>query len=239
MGTVMTLWRRDVLSVARGMFGWTLVAGFSASTGTLLLVALHLAEGSIQTLQTLYARALIVALPPLCAFATMRGFAEERRSGTLETLLTAPVSDSQVVWSKFLSALFLIFVALAASLVGFVLYVETAIPAPVYSRTGLASSMVVILLHAAAWTAAGTFTSLSSRHQGVAAVACILLTAPHSLLASGLAPGVLPSGYLDALNAGHVARGVLDTRPVVLCLSFTSFFLFTSVRSLESRRWRL
>ncbi len=239
MNSLLTLCRHDSLSAARSTFSWTLVAGFAAFTNLLLLISLYVAEGSIQTLQTLYATALIVSLPALCALATMRSFTEERQNGTLETLLTLPVTDRQVVFAKFGAALLLVVVAMAASLGGFVLYVETALPAPVYSRTGIASSLAVILLHAAGWTAVGILTSLLTRHQAVAAVACLLATGPHSLIASGLAPGILPSSYLDSLSIAHVARGVLDSRPILLSATLTALFLFLAVRVLEARRWSL
>jgi ABC-2 type transport system permease protein len=239
MRAFLTLFRREGLATLRSTFAWTMMAAFSAATGFLLLMALFSAEGSIETLQTLYARVLILLLPVFCALATMRSFPDERQSGTLEALLTAPVSDGEVVAAKFAAAFLLAFVGIGASLVGFVLYVETALPAPVYSRTGIAAALAVILLHAAAWTAMGTLAALLSRHQAVAAAACLLPAGAHSLLASGLAPGIDPSGYLNALSVVHVARGVLDSRPVLLCLSLTAFCLFAATRGLEARRWRL
>jgi len=234
-----TLFRREALSMLRSSFAWSLTAVFAAATGALLLMALYSAEGSIETLQTLYARVLILLLPAFCALATMRSFPDERQSGTLETLLTAPVSDGEVVAAKFAAAFLLAFIGIAASLAGFVLYVETALPAPVYSRTGIAAALAAVLLHAAAWTAMGVLAALGSRHQAVVAATTLLPAGAHSLLAAGLAPGIEPSGYLNALSVVHVARGVLDSRPVLLCLALAAFCLFAATRCLEARRWRL
>lgn len=223
----------------RSSFAWSLTAIFAAGAGAMLLIKLFAAEGSIDTLQTIYAKVLILLLPALCALATMRSFPAERESGTLEVLLTTPVTDSEVVTSKFAAAFLLVAMGLLASLAGFVLYVETALPAPVYSRTGIGSALAIILLHAAAWTSLGVLTALLTRHQALAAAACLLPAGIHSLLAAGAMPGVRPAGYLNALSIEHVARGVLDTRPVLLCLSLTGFFLFAATRCLEARRWRL
>lgn len=239
MRTFLTLWRRDVLSSLRGMLAWTVVAAYAASTAMLLLLALHASEGTVQTLPTLYTRVLTLTLPALTALVTMRSFSEERQNGTLESLLTAPVSDTAVVLAKFMAAIVLVVVALTAAVLGLVLYVETALPPPVYSRTGIVAAIAVLLLHATTWTAAGLVTSLLSRHQAVAAVASLLAAAPHCLLAAGLAPAVRTSGYLDSLSVTHVARGVVDSRPLLLCASLTALLLFAAVRILEARRWKL
>lgn len=239
MHTLLTLWRREILAALRGTLAWGLVCAYAAAAGALLLLALHAAEGTVQTLPTLYTRVLALTLPGLTALATMRAFTEERQTGTLETLLTAPVSDTSVVLAKFAAALALVALALLVAALGLVLYVETALPPPVYSRTGIAAAMVVLFLHAAAWTAAGIVSSLLSRHQTSAAVISLLATVPHSLLAAGLAPSVRTSGYFDALSITHVARGVVDSRPLLLCVSLTLLFLFVAVRALETRRWKL
>lgn len=239
MRNFLTLWRREALAALRGTLAWSLVGAFAAATGALLLLSLFSAEGTVQTLATLYTRVVALTLPGLTALATMRAFTEERQTGTLETLLTAPVSDAAVVFAKFGAALLLAVLALGVASLGFVLYVETALPPPVYSRTGIAAAMALLLLHAAAWTATGVLTSLWSRHQAIAAVLSLLATVPHSILAAGLAPSVETSGYLDSLSVAHVARGVVDSRPIILCLTALALALFVAVRTLETRRWKL
>lgn len=239
MSTRTILFRREALSQIRSTYSWALMSTFAAATGFYMLMSLHTAEGTIETLQTLYARALILSLPILCALATMKVFSGERMTGTIETLLTAPVSDAEVVMAKFWSALLLVVFSLAASLVGFVIYVETALPAPVYSRTGIAAALALTLLHAAAWTALGILSAVLTRHQAAAAAGCLLPAALHSSIAAGILPGTTPSGYVNALSIVHVARGVLDTRPILLCLSLTFFFVFLATRCLEARRWKV
>lgn len=238
MSVVSVLLKREVNSAMRSTLGWGICALFASFTGILLLLSLRQAEGTVVSLAVLYAKLLSVTIPVLVAFATMRLFPEERQTGTLETLLTAPVSDAQVVISKFAGAYFVVVFGVAASVVGFAAYCESAGPAPAYSRTGLAAALVMLAFHSAAWTAAGTLISLVSRSQTVAGIAAILVLLPHGLLTAGMFPvsGVPP--FVVSLGIEQVARGVWDTRPVVLSGTILYLSLFAATRILEARRWR-
>ncbi len=239
MKTFAILWRRDTLALLRSSLAWGLLAVYGAFTGLMLIVTLFAAEGTVQTLATIFTRVVVLSLPGFAALATMRAFAEERQTGTLETLLTAPVTDRTVVMARFWSSLLLLILALAVATGGFVFYVESALPPPAYSRTGIAVAMVMLLLHGALWTAVGILAALCSRHQAMAAAISLLFTVPHALIASGILPFVRTSSYLDSLSIGHTARGIIDSRPIVLCLTLLPLILFTAVRVLESRRWKL
>jgi len=239
MRTFVTLWRRDTLALLRSSLAWGMLAVYGAFTGLMLLITLFAAEGTVQTLATVFTRVVVLSLPAFTALASMRSFAEERVNGTLETLLTAPVSDATVVLAKFGASLVLLVLALAVATGGFVFYVESALPPPAYSRTGIAVAMVLLLLHGALWTALGILAALCSRHQTMAAAVGLLFTVPHALIASGILPFVRTSSYLDSLSIGHTARGIIDSRPIVLCLTLLPLVLFVAVRVLESRRWKL
>ena len=234
-----TLWRRDLKVYLRGMSGWLLIAGFSAITDAVLLVRIAQESGKMQTIPNLFSAALLWILPALVALVTMRSFAEERARGTLELLLTAPVPDRSVVLAKFASAYTVIVLAVLASIGGLALYAETASPHPDYSRTGVAAVTVILLLHAASWTAAGLLASLFARRQAAAAVLTLAFTLPASLILSGELSLHGPFKPLEPFAIGEVARGVIDLRTVVLAISTLFLFLFTAVRVLEARRWKL
>lgn len=234
-----TLWRRDLKFYLRGMSGWLLVAGFSAVTDAILLLRIAQETGKMQTVPNLFAGALLWTLPALVALVTMRSFAEERANGTLELLLTAPVPDRAVVLSKFASAYTVVFLAVLASIGGLALYAETASPHPDYSRTGVAAASLVLLLHAASWTAAGLLGSLFVRRQAAAAVLSLAISLPAALALSGVLTAFVPLRIFEQIAIGEVARGVIDQRTVVLALSTLFLFLFAALRVLESRRWKL
>lgn len=238
-----TLWRRELKSMLRSLFGWIIIAAFAAAVGSLLLFSLWRLDGRIiQSLPALFATDVALALPPLIAFATMRSFAEERQNGTLEGLLTVPVSDSAVVWAKFAGAYTVVVLAIAAAIGSLAIYAEYVahLGSPIdYRRTGVASATVLLLLHAASLTALGVLVSLYSRRPALAAVATLFLSIPPVLfLAGAFANAGLPA-WFDRLDIGTVADGVVDSRPIVFALSTLFLFLFASIRALESRRWKL
>lgn len=234
-----TLWRRDLKVYTRGMSGWLLIAGFSAIVDAILLAGIAMKNGSMQTLPNLFATALLWTLPALVALVTMRAFTEERASGTLELLLTAPVPDRAVVLSKFASAFTIVVLAVLASIGGLALYAEIASPHPDYSRTGVALATSVLLLHAASWTAAGVLVSLFARRQAAAAIGTLALILPAAFVLSGNLADLDPPRWFTYLSILDVTRGDIDIRTLVLALSTLLLFLFAAVRVLESRRWKL
>ncbi len=178
---------------------------------------------------------LLVFLTPL---VTMRSMASELRSGTVELLLTAPVTDGQIVLGKFL-AVFGLFTAMLGITVfhtGILFWHSMPDIAPVLS------AYLGLLLLGAAFGSLGLFFSSLTRSQLVAGMLTLL-----SLLVLWLLEFTGPEwggtgqilGYLSV--TGHIAdftRGVIATRDIVFYLSFTAFWLFLTRESVRSRRWR-
>ena len=168
---------------------------------------------------------------------TMRLLAEERKSGTLEVLLTSPVSEATVVLGKFLGALGFFLVVWVPSLI-FILYLG--------SRTSIdygavASGYVGIALIGAYFIAIGVFASTLTKNQIVAAILTFAMLIP--LFSAGLfQAGADPSRQtvIDYLNMwdhmDEFARGIVDTRRLVYYLSGMAFFLFLSTIVLSSKK---
>jgi gliding motility-associated transport system permease protein len=168
---------------------------------------------------------------------TMRLLAEERKSGTLEVLLTSPVSESTVVIGKFLGALGFFLVVWIPSLV-FILYLgsRTAI-----DYGSVASGYLGIALIGAYFIAIGVFASTLSKNQIVAAILTFAMLIP--LFSAGLfQAGADPNRQtiIDYLNMwdhmDEFARGIVDTRRLVYYLSGMAFFLFLSAVVLSSKK---
>ena len=177
---------------------------------------------------------------------TMRSFAAERSSGTYETLMTVPVSDLQVVLAKFTGALIFFLIAwlpLAACLItvryftGQQVVFDLATGLSTYLGIGLIGSLYMAL---------GCFASALTRSQALAAMNAFALGLTLFLL--GLRH-LTPTGPEDAFGPvfayiavwQHMelfARGVVDTRPIVFYVSLTVFFLYLTLRVVESRRWK-
>jgi ABC-2 type transport system permease protein len=168
---------------------------------------------------------------------TMRLLAEERRSGTLEVLLTSPVSETTVVVGKFLGALGFFLVLWLPSLL-FILFVraKTAV-----DLGAAASGYAGIALLGAYFLAIGTFASALTKNQILAAILTFAILIPVfsvGLFESGTDParqGLI--GYLNIWDhMDEFARGVVDTRRIVYYLSGTAFFLLLAATILSSKK---
>jgi ABC-2 type transport system permease protein len=182
---------------------------------------------------------LVFLLTP--ALLTMRLFAEERSSGTLEMLLTAPLRDGQIVLSKFLACFAFYLVMWLPSLLYLPIMMQTGIDLwPVlttYLGLGLAGAMLLSL---------GLLISSLVRSQLVAAllalfVSLIFVAGGFWLTGRDVGDPLYQLGFYVTVPLHferNFSRGLLDTRQLVLYSSVTVFCLFLTVRSLESRRWR-
>ncbi len=193
-------------------------------------------EASLRPLFDMMAMAMIVAGPLL----TMRLMSDEYHSGTVATLLTAPVTDAQVILGKFVGVLAFYVVLLATTLVYLLLMVLFGQPDPGVAAMGYLG----MLLLGSAYLAVGVFASTTTQYQLVAAIVGVvilsaLVPAMQFLVAQN--PGTVGqlAGRLNAMSYFRdFSRGVFDTRGVVYFLSVTGLFLFLSVKTLESKRWR-
>jgi len=182
-------------------------------------------------------------MPVLVTVITMRLFAEEKRAGTIETLMTAPVSDVQVVLGKYAGALTFLLIATAPA-VGQVFLLDFLSPGIDYVDPGaVAGGCLMVVSLSAFCVSIGLVVSLMTRNQIVAAICCFCgVLVP---LLAGYLVSVLPLGS-EAL-VGYVSvhsylldytRGSVDTRPLIMHASGTLFLVFTAVKILESRRWK-
>jgi ABC-2 type transport system permease protein len=168
----------------------------------------------------------------------MRLFPEERKSGTIETLLTSPVSEGMVVAGKFVGALGFFLTLWAPTLV----YVAILRNSTAVDLGPVASSYLAVLLLGGFFLSIGTFASTLTKNQIVAAI-----------LAFGMLIPIFSAGLLESLGAdpsrrdlfGYVnlwdhmedfARGIVDTRHVVYYVSATLFFLFLATVTLTAKK---
>ncbi len=170
---------------------------------------------------------------------TMRLWAEERKIGTDEILLTLPIRTSEAVLGKFVAALGLVFVTL---LLSGILPVAIHHYAPL-DRGPVIGSYLGSLALAAAFLAAGLFISALTENQIVAfilsvALAFAMLMVGTSMVVSSLPPSLGPlAEYIGLQNHfGSIARGVIDTRDIVYYVSVTAFFLLLNSFVVDQRR---
>jgi ABC-2 type transport system permease protein len=180
---------------------------------------------------------LILFITP---FLTMGVFAEERKRGTMELLMTSPISEIQVVLGKFLASLSLFAVMLLPT-AGYVVYMYLhSEPLPPWRL--LLAGYAGILLLGGSLLALGIFISSLTESQLIASV----LTFVAFLLLWVVDLGQTTEGGIGAvlqyLSASHhyddFARGIIDTSGLIYYFSFMVLFIFLTVRSIDSMRWR-
>jgi ABC-2 type transport system permease protein len=174
----------------------------------------------------------------LAAVLTMRLLAEERKMGTLELLLTAPVRDSEVILGKFLGSLGILTAMLVLTFYYPILLMLFGDP----DMGPIGTGYFGLLLLGSASLAVGIFASSLTSNQLVAAMVAggILFT----LWFIGMAASFLPEALGEIISFLSLSnyfpdfmRGIIDTRGIIYYLSITALFLFLAIRSLENSRW--
>lgn len=240
MSKVFTLTGRELAATFYSPIAYVIAFIFLSVTGYFFMSTTLVPgnEASLRSLFTAMARVLVFAIPLL----TMRVLAEEFASMTIEPLLTAPVGDAQVVLGKFLGVWLFYVALLATTLLHLVLVGVMALERP--EMGVLLFGYLGMLLLGGLYVAVGVFASSLTRHQLLAAVIGTAILFATTFLVDylgyhfgGQMRNVL--GYINVL--GHFddfSKGMFDTKGLVFFASGTLFFLFLTVKVLESRRWR-
>ena len=175
----------------------------------------------------------------LIPMITMRLFAEEKRSGTIELLATSPIRDFEVILGKWLAALILYGAMLLLTAINFAWLFRYGNP----DWKPLLVAYLGLLLQAGALLAIGTFISTLTRNQIIAGAAtfgvCLLLWVLEWVSGYDSAPYARVMAYLSVLtHFDSFAKGVLSIKDSVYYLSAIVLGLFLTARSIESLRWR-
>lgn len=172
---------------------------------------------------------------------TMRLWAEEKKVGTMELLMTLPVKDVEAVLGKFAAALGLLVLALVLTF-----------PIPlIVSLLGnldfgpVIGGYVAAVFLGAAYLAVGVFVSSLTQNQIVAFILGVVIIFALYMFGSDIVLYSVPrpvASVLEYMSLGthfeSIGRGVIDSRDVIYYLSVIGFFLYLNVRSIESRKWR-
>ncbi|MBI1786062.1 MAG: ABC transporter permease subunit [Acidobacteria bacterium] len=175
----------------------------------------------------------------LIPMITMRLFAEEKRSGTMELLMTSPVRDLETIFGKYFSALLMYGCILGVAALNLAILFLYGKPDWKPMLVGLLG----LLLQGGSLLAIGTFISTTTRNQiiagGATFAACLMLWVLDWVAAYEQAAWAKVVSYLSVVqHFESFAKGVLDSKDVVFFVSMIIFGLFLTARSLESLRWR-
>ncbi len=239
MHNVGTLIRRELSVLFYSPIAYVVMAIFLVVTG-IFFARENFLPGGESSLRITFGNYLPVILVFIIPMLTMRLLSEEFRGGTIETLMTAPVSETSIVLGKFLGTLVFYMAMLATTLLHAVLIA-------VYGQLDvglLLCSYLGLILLGALYIAVGLFFSACTRNQVIAVLCSFVLLAVFTLLANWLASGqegtirVMLQHLSIVAHFRDFARGLVDTNHLVFFITTTALFLFLSVKVLESRRWR-
>jgi ABC-2 type transport system permease protein len=238
MRNVAALTQRELMASFFSPVAYIVAAIFLVATGYLFMTntLVEGAEASIRPLLDSMAGVLIFAIPLL----TMRVLAEEYSSGTIESLMTAPVTDIEVVLGKFFGVAVFYLSLLVTTGVYVILLIRfggSDISSMLYGYFGM-------ILLGALYISVGIFSSSLTKHQLVAALIGMGVLSGFTLLVDAFAgwKGGAWRSVLSYVNILHhfedFSKGIVDSKAIVFFLSGTVFFLFLAVKTVESRRWR-
>jgi ABC-2 type transport system permease protein len=234
--------KKELSSLFLSPVAYITTAVFTAASSWVFLQAVEANEGEDASVVMLLMVSVMIWLPILITVVSMRLFSEEKRSGTLEALMTVAVSDVSVVLGKYFSALIFVWLALvpAVGSIYWFAYISPGIDG--VDVFALAGGCVILALVSMSCVAIGLLVSLLTRNQIVAAISCFAAICVPFLIKSVVVvvPFVTDSvvQYLSLEN--HLlsfAAGTLSLPVFVLYLSESVLLLFAAVRVLEARRW--
>lgn len=221
-----------------------ILTGFNFSAGVSLL---NRSPSEVTVLEAFFNTVLFwfgyILIFPLI---TMRTFSEEFKLGTIETLMTAPVRDIEVVLAKFFGALFFYIILWLPSMLYFWLFEGIADTRAAEAAGAYVGSYLLLLLMGMFYLSVGLLGSVLTSNQIVAAVIsfCAITLLFFTGLLSFIVLNVSPlirdiTGYFSAIeHMREFSQGVIDSRPIVFYTSMTVFMLYLTHHIFQFRRWR-
>jgi ABC-2 type transport system permease protein len=243
---MLTLLRKEISSFLSSLIGYIVITVFLLINGLFLWVF----TGDFNILDYGYANidGLFMIAPFVFLFLipaiTMRSFAEEKRAGTIEFILTHPLTDLQIVLAKYFAGLILVIFSLVPTLIYFFSVYQLGLPKGNIDMGGMWGSYIGLLFLGGSFVAVGLFSSSITDNQIVAFIIAVFLSG-FLYIGFDFIFNLNFFGNFDLLirslgiNAHYqsMSRGVIDLRDVVYYLSVIILFILLAKNSLERRKW--
>lgn len=243
---MLSIFRKEINAFFSSLVGYIVIGVFLIILGLIIFVfpdtsLLNYSYATMDQLFSIAPQIFMFLIPAV----TMRSFAEEQQSGTIELLVTRPLKDIDIVLGKFFASLTLIVFALLPTILYYVTVYQLGSPKGNLDSGAIMGSYIGLLFLAMAFVAIGIFASSLSRNQ---IIAFILATFLCFFFYSGFdyistLPGFV--GKIDDViqmigidyHYDSISRGILDTRDLIYFLSLVGAFIFLTKVSLERRKW--
>jgi len=244
---VVALLKKEINSFFSSLIGYIVIIVFLLTLGLIMWIFpgadFNIIESGYSNIDPLFIVAPWVFLFLIPA-VTMKMFAEEQKSGTIEILLTQPLTDLQIVLAKYFSAVLLVIIALVPTLVYYITVYMLANPAGNIDTAGIIGSYIGLIFLCSGFASIGVFASALSNNQIVSFILAVILSfffySGFEFLGSIITQPTI-SNLLAQLGIsshyGSMSRGVIDSRDVIYFISLTLFFVFFTRFILEKRKW--
>ena len=229
--------------VLTGYFFYNLFASFStlsfqASVNPAIAKQKNLLNVTETVIRPLFGNISMIMLL-MMPLLTMRLFSEEKKSGTIELLLTYPITDMEVIMGKFIACFTVFFIMILPTLTYPILVMAYGQP----ELGPILSGYIGIFLMGAAFISLGVFTSSITENQIIAAtlsfgMLLIFWMMGYSVQMAGPTLGRLIMNISLINHIQGFAKGVIDTADIIYYGIFVTSFLFLTLRVLESKKWR-
>ena len=241
-----TLFKKELASFFTSLIGYLTIIVFLVLTGLMLWVFksdFNILDYGFASMEGLFVIGPFLYLFLIPAI-TMRMFAEEKKNGTMELLLTKPLSEMKLIWAKFLAGVVLVFISLLPTVVCYFSVFALGDPVGNIDTGSVVGSYIGLLLLGAAFVAIGLFASSITNNQIVAFIIAALMSAfMHLGFEAIYHMGFLGNADLLVRSLGmsyhydSISRGVVDSRDVIYFASVIAVFMMATRIVLQSRKW--
>lgn len=243
---MLTLISKEIRSFLGSLIGYIVIVVFLTTIGLMMWVfpgATNVLDSGYASIDTLFFIAPWVFMFLVPAI-TMRLFAEESRTGTIELLLTKPLTDFEIVFAKYLAGFTLVLFSLLPTLVYFYSVYQLGNPVGNIDVGGTVGSYFGLLFLASIFVAIGVFASAITKNQIISFIVAVFLcffcyVGFESISSLELFGGIDDIILKLGINEHYVSmsRGVIDTRDVIYFIGAISLFLILTKTVLSSRKW--
>lgn len=243
---MLTLINKEIRSFLGSLIGYIVIVVFLTTIGLMMWVfpgGANVLDGGYASIDALFFIAPWVFMFLVPAI-TMRLFAEESRTGTIELLLTKPLTDFQIVFAKYIAGFTLVLFSLLPTLVYYYSVYQLGNPVGNIDTGGTIGSYFGLLFLASIFVAIGVFASAITKNQIISFIVAVFLcffcyVGFESISSLELFGGVDDIILKLGINEHYVSmsRGVIDTRDVIYFVGAIALFLILTKTVLSSRKW--
>ncbi len=241
-----SLFTKEIRSFLSSLIGYIVIIVFLLAISLFMWIikgdsnVLDMGYANIDTLFAIAPWVFLFLIPAI----TMRSFADEKKSGTIELLLTRPLTDLQIILAKYLAGLVLVLFSLIPTLVYFYWVYKLGAPEGNIDTGGTWGSYIGLLFLGSSFVSIGLFASALTDNQIVSFILALAMSffcyigfeQISSLEFIGTADTLIANLGINA-HYNSLSRGVIDSRDVIYFLSFNTLFVMCTRLVLQSRKW--